>query len=307
MPRIHCLPDKREIEIGEGETILQAAVRAGIPLAHICGGNGRCSTCRLVILEGLEHCRPRTAKEEEIAGQLDFAPAIRLACQTTVTGDVTLRRLVLDDEDVELSSLLIRGVESGAVGVEKLVLILFADIIGFTSFAEALLPYDVIHVLNRYFHLVGKVIARHDGHVDSYMGDGFMALFESEDPAEGSLRAIRAALELLTAVDHFGPYLEELFQRKFHIRLGLHFGQVVAGRLGVPGNKKMTIIGDAVNFTSRIEAANKQAGTQFLISEDTYALVKSRVQIGQCIRVTLPGKSGEYSLYEVTGLADATA
>ena len=83
--------------------------------------------------------------------------------------------------------------------------------------------------------------------------------------------------------------------------------QVVAGNLGVPGNKKMTVIGDAVNFASRIEAANKQAGTQFLISADTYALVKSHIQVGRSIRLTLPGKSGKYSLYEVIGLADAKA
>ena len=302
---IRFLPDDRDVEIGEGETILAAVVRAGIPLAHICGGHGRCSTCRVVIQAGLEYCRPCSGPEELIARQLQFDAGIRLACQTAVTGDVTLRRLVLDDEDVELSSLFIRGVEQGSVGVEKHVLILFADIIGFTSFAEALLPYDVIHVLNRYFHLVGKIIAQHGGQVDSYMGDGFMALFESEDPTEG-LRAVGAGLALLTAVDNFGPYLEQLFKRKFHIRVGLHFGQVVAGNLGVPGNKKMTVIGDAVNLASRIETANKQAGTRFLISADTYDLVKNYVQVGRALRVTLPGKSGEYSLYEVTGLTAGT-
>jgi adenylate cyclase len=305
MPKVFCLPDKKEIEMAAGESLLQAAVRAGIPLAHICGGHGRCSTCRVIILEGLEHCLPCTEEEEAIARQLQFDPALRLACQTRVTGNVTLRRLVLDDEDLELSSLFIRGVEPGSVGVEKQVFILFADIIGFTPFAEALLPYDVIHVLSRYFHLVGKVIARHGGRIDNYMGDGFMALFESEDPFEGSLRAVRAGLEMLAAVDNFGPYLQELYQQKFHIRLGLHFGQVVAGDLGMPGNKKMTVIGDAVNFASRIETANKQAGTQFLISEDAYALVQARVRVGRSIRVTLPGKSGEYSLYEVTGLLDS--
>jgi len=305
MPKVYYLPDQREIELEEGETLREAAVRAGIPLAHICGGHSRCSTCRVIILKGLEHCLPRTAEEEAIARQLQFDPALRLACQTRVTGDVTLRRLVLDDEDVELSSLFIRGVEPGSVGVEKQVLILFADIIGFTPFAEALLPYDVIHVLNRYFHLVGKIIAEHGGRIDTYMGDGFMALFECENPGRDSLKAVRAGLDLLAAVAKFQPYLQELFQQSFQVRLGLHFGQVVAGRLGVPGNKKLTVIGDAVNFASRIETANKQAGTQFLISEDTYSLVRDRVRVGRAIRVPLPGKSGEYSLYEVTGLLES--
>ena len=64
----------------------------------------------------------------------------------------------------------------------------------------------------------------------------------------------------------------------------------------------MTVIGDAVNLASRIEAANKKAGTQFLISEDTYALVMNDVRVGRCTRLSLPGKSGKYNLYEVIGL-----
>lgn len=307
MPTIQYLPDDKEIENKDGETILQAAVRSGISLTHICGGNGRCSTCRVIIVEGRENCAARNSKELAIAKLLQFDPTIRLACQTMITGSVTVRRLVLDDEDVELSSLVIRGGEPGLVGVEKHILILFADIAGFTSFAESLLPYDVIHVLNRYFHQVGEVIARHGGHIDNYMGDGFMALFESEEPADGALQAIQAGLEMLEAVKNLGPYLQELYKRSFHIRLGLHYGQVVAGTLGAIGNKKLTVIGDAVNLASRIEAANKKAGTQFLISEDTYALVKRHIRVGQCISLTLPGKSGKYTLYEVIGLINSNS
>ncbi len=306
MPKIWCLPDGKEIELSEGETILQGAVRAGIALSHICGGNGRCSTCRVIILDGLEHCMPRNPKEQAIAELLQFTPEVRLACQASVNGSVKIRRLVLDDEDIELSSLFVKGVGPGSAGIEKHILILFTDIIGFTSFAEALLPYDVIHVLNRYFHQVGEVIGRHGGHIDTYMGDGFMALFEADNPTKGALHAIEAGLEMLEAVKRLKPYLQVLYQRSFQIRIGLHYGQVVAGTLGALGNKKMTVIGDAVNLASRIEAANKKAGTQFLISEDTYALVKNRVRVGRCTRLTLPGKSGKYSLYEVIGLLNSS-
>jgi len=306
MALIHYLPDEIEIEANEGETILLAALRAGIAHAHLCGGSARCSTCRVIIIEGLENCGPRNAEEQSIAEMLRFDPRVRLACQTVVTGNVKLRRMVTDVlEDVDLTSLFIKGVEPCSIGVEKYILILFSDIRGFTPFAESLLPYDVIHVLNLYFQKVGEVIGRHGGGINNYMGDGFMALFEADDPAEGALRAIRAGLDLLDAVQKLGPYLESLYQKSFQIRIGLHFGQVVAGKLGSPGNKKMTVIGDTVNFASRIEAANKQAGTQFLISEDTYGLVKAQVRIGRCVRLPLPGKSGKYNLYEVAGLINS--
>lgn len=303
MPLIHYLPDDKGIEANEGETILLAALRAGIEQAHLCGGRSRCSTCRVFILEGFEHCEPRNAKEQAIADMLGFDHKVRLACQTVVRGNVKLRRLVTDVlEDVEITSLYLEGVEPCSIGVEKYILILFSDIQGFTPFAENLPPYDVIYALNLYFQKVGEVIARHGGVINNYMGDGFMALFETDDPNEGALRAVRAGLELIGAIQELKPYLLELYNKTFQIRVGLHYGQVVAGKLGSPGNKKMTVIGDAVNFASRIEAANKQAGTQFLISTDTYTLVREQVRIGQCVRVTLPGKSGEYDLYEVLGI-----
>ena len=151
MPPIYYLPDKREVERDPEKSILETSLQVDIPHTHVCGGNARCSTCRVVILEGLEHCAPRNEKEQALADRLHFDPTIRLACQTRIRGLVKLRRLVLDEEDAELTSQLGRMAGRGSVGVEKRVAILFADIQGFTTLAEALLPYDVIHVLNATF------------------------------------------------------------------------------------------------------------------------------------------------------------
>ncbi len=68
---------------------------------------------------------------------------------------------------------------------------------------------------------------------------------------------------MIEAVQKLGPYLQELYQESFEIRIGLHYGQVVAGTWGAPGNQKMTVIGAAVNLASRIEAANKRVGIRF--------------------------------------------
>src|ERR1041384_6824501 len=103
MSRIFYVIQNRVIEAEPNETILQASLRAAIPHAHACGGHARCSTCRVQIVEGLDRCAPRNDKENELATRLHFSPEIRLACQTTVNGDVKLRRLVLDEEDIELT------------------------------------------------------------------------------------------------------------------------------------------------------------------------------------------------------------
>jgi adenylate cyclase len=302
MPLIYYLPDKKTIETGDGETLLQAALRAKIPHTNVCGGFARCSTCRVSVIEGQEHCSPRTPEEQAIADMLHFPATVRLACQTVPRGTVKVRRLLEELEDIDFDTLFIEGTEACAIGEEKDILILFSDIQGFTPFAENLLPYDVIYCLNLHFRQMGEIVASHGGRIDNYMGDGFMALFEAEAPEAGALQAVRAGLAMLKKVEELGPYLEELYHHSFKIRLGLHYGKVVAGNLGHPGHKKKTVVGDAVNLASRIETANKKAGTSFLISEDTYALVKDQVQVGKRAHVTLPGKTGKYRLYEVTGL-----
>jgi adenylate cyclase len=84
MPKIAFLPDKTDISIEDGETILAASLRAGIAHAHACGGRAHCSTCRVWILEGLEHCSERSELERAIADPLRFGPEVRLALAWTI-------------------------------------------------------------------------------------------------------------------------------------------------------------------------------------------------------------------------------
>lgn len=303
MPAITYLPDNRSVASEEGETILQTSLRLGIPHTHVCGGNAHCSTCRVIILEGLENCSRRNSREQLLADRLRFSPQIRLACQTSITGDVTLRRLVLDAEDVELTSQLTPDKTPISAGEEQKIAILFADIRKFTAFSEALPPYDVIHVLNRYFDQMGKVINRNGGYIDNYMGDGLMALFGVDHPEEAALRAVRAGLGMLEAVGQLAAYLENIYAMSFQIGIGVHYGEVVLGSIGAKDARRMTAIGDAVNFASRIEQANKEYGTQLLVSEEAYDEIRQHARVGREFADTaLKGKSGRYRLYEIAGL-----
>jgi adenylate cyclase len=97
--QIHYLPDDCTIEISDAQSILEASLAAGVPIAHACGGQARCSTCRVMVLEGMEHCSARSPEEEKLSHHLGFGCSVRLACQTRVHGPVRLRRLILDWED----------------------------------------------------------------------------------------------------------------------------------------------------------------------------------------------------------------
>lgn len=307
MPTLYYLPDDRLITVGDAETILESSLCAGIPHTHACGGSARCSTCRVWVLEGLEHCAPRNDAEQVLARRLSFDPKMRLACQTQVLGEgrITLRRLALDVEDLELihQQMTHKGGRV-AIGEEKQIAILFADLRGFTNFSEALPAYDVIYILNRYFNHMGKIIERYGGVINNYMGDGCMALFGWDDRDRAAERAVRAAVDMQKAMVSINHYLDSLYHRQLQIGIGVHFGQVVLGSVGASAHsQQMTAIGDAVNFASRIEAANKTVGTNLLVSADTYALVKDLVTINRRCQVKIPGKSGEYLLYEVTSIA----
>jgi adenylate cyclase len=302
MPTLTYLPDNKQVEALTGETLLETSIRLGIPHTSVCGGIARCSTCRVMIVEGLQHCSPRNSRELLLAERLHLGPDIRLACQTTVTGDVTLRRLVLDTEDIELTSQLTADRTPVSVGEEKKIAILFADIRNFTSLSEALSAYDVIHILNRYFMQMDKVIHLHGGYINNYMGDGLMALFGVDHPENAALNAVQAGLGMLAAVEKQKAYLQSVYGMIFDIGIGIHYGEVVMGSVGGQGQRRMTAIGDAVNFTSRIEEANKEYGTQLLITESAYQEVRQYVKPGrQFDNATLRGKSGVYALYEITG------
>jgi adenylate cyclase len=176
MASLHVLPDDQLVPVLAGQTILQATLTRGIAHAHACGGRAKCSTCRVVVLEGLEHCSPRNPAEQQLDDRLRLPDHVRLACQTTVNGAVRVRRPVMDALDLELTR---QEVEAPGQrqGEERQLAILFPDIEDYTPFVEALPPYDLIHVLNRYFRLLENVIHQHHGYIIDYVGDGMLVVF----------------------------------------------------------------------------------------------------------------------------------
>jgi adenylate cyclase len=304
VPRI-TYQNEAVVEVDTQTPILHASLQNGIPHTHVCGGNARCSTCRVLILDGLENCCPRNDREQKMAFRRNFSPNVRLACQTTLRGDVALRRLVLDDEDRLLVDQEIAGSAPRSVGEERLLAILFSDIRDFTAFSEAHLPYDVIHALNRYFRRVASIVEQFHGQVDNFMGEGIMALFGVDDPANATRNAVRAGLEMLRAVEDMQPYFETQFKTRLRIGVGVHYGEAVLGAIGTGERRRLTAIGDAVNVANRVESANKAAGTNFLISHLAYQQVADQVHTGRSVQLPLKGKTGVFVLHEVTGLAPA--
>jgi adenylate cyclase len=205
---------------------------------------------------------------------------------------------VLDPEDAELTDLRSRSGPRG-VGEEKHIAVLFADIRGFTTFAESHLPYDVIHILRRLFRDMTGVVADQTGDVTAFLGDGFMAVFEPDDQTSPELRAVRAGLGILDVADDARAWLVDLVGQSLEVNVGIHAGEAVVGTIRDSARDVVTAIGDTVNVASRIEAANKVTGTRLLVSATVVAQLDDAVTTGRSFRVELPGKAGEHELTEI--------
>ncbi len=301
MANVKSLPDNVVFDVTADETLLEAALRSGVAFAHACGGRAKCSTCRIWVLDGLETCPERTELESSLAKRLGLAKEVRLACQLRPEGTLRIRRLVLDETDLMMCSQLDRAV-AARTGEAKNVTIFFSDIAGFTALAERLSAYDVMYLLNRYFVQAGDIIEQNGGFIDKFVGDGLMAIFGVDDEPNAPLRSVRAALQTLTAVDRMKPYFASMYDADFDIRIGLHYGEAVIGSLGSIGHERLTAIGDVVNVASRVEAANKDAGTRLLISEALHDEIGDKLEIVDFVRIRLPGTSDRISLHEVNRL-----
>jgi adenylate cyclase len=144
------------------------------------------------------------------------------------------------------------------------VAVMFVDFRSFTAGARTRTPQEVVNRLDGAFAILVDILDRHGGIVNKFLGDGFLALFgaplEAPDPAH---RAVAAAREMLEA----NARVNEATSWPLRIGIGIHLGEVVAGNIGSPRRKEYTVIGDTVNFASRLEALNKDFNSQFLISE----------------------------------------
>ena len=249
-----------------GPTLLEISRMNGVPHASVCGGRGRCSTCRVRIEEGGDQLGPRNAVEERTLASVNAGPNDRLACQIRPNHKLSVIRIIqptataLKNKDYSGSK---------ARGEERELAVLFLDVRGFTSMSAGKLPYDVVFILNQLFDATGEAIQSNGGWIDKYLGDGLMAVFGRESSAElGSRQALRAAREIDIALDEVNNAIGDEAGGGIKIGMGIHVGPLILGEIGHRGSSVMTVIGRTVNAAARLEALTKTMGCQLIISSD---------------------------------------
>jgi adenylate cyclase len=256
-------PDGRRVIVPVGRSVLEISRSARIPHASVCGGRGRCSTCRVRILAPSPQ-PPPDAAEMRVLRRLGVPDDVRLACQLRPVSDLTVTPLL------PATAIAADGRRTGDAqgGREQEVVVLFADLRRFTRLAEHRLPYDVVFFLNRYFEAVGGAVQRSGGVANQYTGDGVMALFGLETgPEQGCRQALTAAGEMVRSVAVLSEALAADLAEPLRIGIGIHTGPAVVGRMGYADAIYLTAVGDTVHVASRLEALTKEYDCELVVSE----------------------------------------
>jgi adenylate cyclase len=257
-------PSGQQVVVQPGTTILEASRIGDIPHASVCGGRGRCSTCRVRVSEGLERLPPASDAERKVLERVGAPPNVRLACQTRPTASISVVPVLPPTASARDA----QPRPGYLQGHEEEIAVLFADLRAFTRLAEHKLPYDVVFLLNRYFRAMGTAVEQAGGQLDKFIGDGVMALFGvGGRPSEGCRQALAAARAMSEGLSELNQSLSHDIAEPLRIGIGIHAGHAIVGEMGHGRATSVTAVGDTVNTASRLETLTKEYGCQLVFSE----------------------------------------
>lgn len=294
-------PNGRHVPILPGATVLETLRENGIAHASVCGGRARCTTCRIVVTKGLDRLPPPSGLEAKALARIGATPGMRLACQIRPTADIAVMPLLAAD-----ASAADGAVRGGLEGSERMITVVFVDLRGSTTLGEAKLPYDVLFILNQFFHEMNRALATTNGHYSQFTGDGLMALYGlyAADPATGAVDALRGAREMLASLDQLNHQLRADLREPLRIGIGIHHGEAIVGAMGPPRSQIITAIGDTVNTCARLESLTKDYGCAVIVSRPAAEAAGLRLVGHQLHEAPVKGRNEPVQFYALQTLAE---
>ncbi|WP_377476815.1 MAG: GAF domain-containing protein [Microcoleus anatoxicus] len=193
------------------------------------------------------------------------------------------------------------GDDALMVGERKDVTILFSDIRGYTTLTENLGASEVVALLNQYFETMVEAVFHCEGTLDKFIGDALMAVFGAplplNPPEIHGWMAVKSALDMRKRLKEFND--SRPGEIPFRFGIGISSGEVVSGNIGSQKRMDYTVIGDAVNLSSRLEQLTKEYGCDIILSEFTYSLCSDRIWVRELDKVRVKGKNQPVGIYEL--------
>ncbi len=187
-------------------------------------------------------------------------------------------------------------------GESREMTILFSDVRGFTTISEGLDPKELSQLMNEFLTPLSRVIYKHHGKVDKYMGDCIMAFWGAPKPEPNHAHnAILAGIEMQQTLQKLQPHFKERGWPEIHVGVGINTGKVSVGNMGSEVRVAYTVMGDAVNLASRLEGITKQYGVGVMVGENTKNAAPDFVY-RELDQVRVKGKDKPVAIYEPLGL-----
>lgn len=288
------------IYVSDSQSLLDASLEAGVPLYHVCGAKAKCSTCRVLVLEGAEWLTPANECETALNHQMHFPPNVRLACQTYTTGGpVRLTRILKDRTDIGLYVGSFAGEATQQIGEEQELVLFFLDIRDFTPFMEKHLAFDVIHIIRKLFMSFHSAIEANGGRIVETAGDSLYATFGfTGSKSEAAEAAVSSSLAILQELETLNTeYLQPNFSHKIEIGIGLHAGKVITGNIRLGTTDHFVAMGHAVNIASRIQELTKQLNNNLVVSDEVFKNLQNPPDAHSTASTDLKGVSGVFKVH----------
>ena len=181
----------------------------------------------------------------------------------------------------------------------KTVTLLNIDIRGFTELAMEMGPQKTVSLLNKFFSVMGEIVFKHNGIVDKYLGDGFLALFGAPvSSIRDADNAVSAAIEMKNAITAINHSYEKELGTSVNIGISVHTGDVVVGNIGFDKKMDYTVIGDAVNTVFRLQELTRSYPNGIIIGQNTCRAAQSKLKLKD-----IHNALGDLKLYELKGIA----
>lgn len=183
-------------------------------------------------------------------------------------------------------------------GVDKNLSVFFSDIRGFTTMSETMTPQELVNHLNIYLTAMTDIILEFNGTLDKYVGDEIMCFWGAPLPQEHhAILACKCALKQMDTLHALNEKWPK--EKQINIGIGINSGIMTVGNMGSMGRMNYTLMGDNVNLAARLEGTNKQYGSNIIISEFTYALVKEHIVARDLDNIRVKGKNKAVLIYEL--------
>ena len=295
-------PNKKTVSVPKGTSILEASRVAGIPHQSVCGGKGRCTTCRIHIASHDGTLPIPGALEASAIERLGLQKDVRLACQLKPVRNLTIIPLVNPENSLE-------GTASRRTlsGKEQETVVMFVDLRDFTKLSEKKLPYDVVYILNKYYSVCGKIIEEQGGRLDKFIGDGIMAIFDSsEDANKNCENAVKCGALISENMKVLNQEMKTDFSEEIRFGMGIHSGDAIVGLMGYGKTFTDTVVGDNVNIASRLEGLSKDYKAELVLSK--YVADKAKLNLNEFENhvVKIRGRNQDLEILSIQDAAKMT-